>query len=227
MDMSNRSAQKRSGRRRAKRLAKNAWRFVVPPPRLIKASPWTIAAADGESKVSIAPSGDFTLSGAAGDQVIGSIQWRAAYRECGWPFPIRRQPLPIVASWTLDDPPETVSSRAVPSDHPLASAIDAQLATRSLPDWYMESLSANGDQPGNSTMLWTTAVVSLGLIWLLLYLMVRVPMVFLRAGLILQRRLQTGVETRRDRSGRCIQCGYNLTGLELAERCPECGALLW
>ena len=25
----------------------------------------------------------------------------------------------------------------------------------------------------------------------------------------------------------CMQCGYNLNGLEMAERCPECGTLLW
>ena len=187
----------------------------------------TIVLANGESKVSFTPSGELTLEGGRDAPVIGSITWRAAYRECGWPFPIRRQPLPVTASWTLDDPPETVSSRTIPTDHPLAPAIDAKLESLSLPVWYMDSIRANGDRPGDSSMLWTTAIFSLGLIWLILYLAIRIPMVFLRAGLIMQRRFQTGVETRRDRSGRCVQCGYNLTGLEMAERCPECGALLW
>ena len=80
---------------------------------------------------------------------------------------------------------------------------------------------------GDSVLLWTNAIFSLGLIWLVLYAIARIPMVFLRAGLMMRRRIVTGVETRRDRSGRCLQCGYNLNGLEMAERCPECGALLW
>lgn len=252
--MSNRSAQGRSGRRRTRRLAKKVWRFIAPPPRLTKASPWSVAAdwallgtllltigimvlcselcgsvvlVEGESKVSYEPSGQLVLDGGRDDPVIGSIKWRAAYRECGWPFPIRRQPLPIIASWTLDDPPETVASSTIPTDHPLAPAIDAKLAKTIIPDWYKESIRVNRDRPGESSMLWTNATVTLGLIWLILYLLIRIPMVFLRAGLIMQRRFQTGVETRRDRSGRCIQCGYNLTGLEMAERCPECGTLLW
>lgn len=226
----------------------------MPPPKMSKSTPWSVAAdwallltllltvsimvlcselcttsmmASGESPVAYAPDGSLTLDGTDSDPVVGSVQWKGAYRECGWPFPILRQALPITASWTLDDPPETVASRTVPADHPLAAAIDRELSERSLPDWYIDSIRSNGGEVGDSTMLWTNAIFSLGLIWMVLYAIARIPMVLLRAGLIMRRRMVTGVETRRDQSGRCMQCGYNLNGLEMAERCPECGTLLW
>ncbi|MEE2718392.1 MAG: hypothetical protein VX727_01220 [Planctomycetota bacterium] len=237
-----------------KRLLRSTVRWFMPPPKMSKTTPWSVAAdwallltllltvsimvlcsrictttpmASGESPVALMPDGSYTLDGGEFDPVVGSVQWKGVARECGWPFPILRQALPITASWTLDDPPETVASRTVPADHPLAAAIDRELSERTLPDWYTTSIRTNGDRMGDSVLLWTNAIFSLGLIWLVLYAIARIPMVFLRAGLMMRRRIVTGVETRRDRSGRCLQCGYNLNGLEMAERCPECGALLW
>ena len=163
----------------------------------------------------------------SGGKSIGSVQWTAAYRECGWPFPIYRQPLPVIANWTLDDPPETVNSRVVPEDHPLAGALREELDGRSLPSWYVASLEENWSGPHGGHLLWWNSLFTLGLIWLILYALIRIPMVFIRAGLILKRGLDNQVETRRSNSKRCIQCGYNLSGLDMAERCPECGTLLW
>ena len=180
----------------------------MPPPKMSKSTPWSVAAdwallltllltvsimvlcselcttsimASGESSVAYAPDGSLTLDGTDTDPVIGSVQWKGAYRECGWPFPILRRSLPITASWTLDDPPETVASRVVPADHPLAAALDRELSERSLPDWYMDSIRSGGDEVGDATMLWTNAIFSLGLIWMVLYAIARIPMVFLRA----------------------------------------------
>jgi hypothetical protein len=28
-------------------------------------------------------------------------------------------------------------------------------------------------------------------------------------------------------SGKCLKCGYDMTGLDFNERCPECGELVW
>jgi len=185
--------------------------------------------------------GESTVSRGSGDQSdtlviqppgtigpsIGSVQWTAAFRECGWPFPIYRLPLPVIANWTLDDPPETVNSRVVPEGHPLAGALREELDGRSLPSWYMASLEGDWSGSHGGHLLWWNALFTLGLIWLLLYALVRIPMAFLRAGLILKRGLDNQVEARRSNAKRCIQCGYNLSGLDMAERCPECGTMLW
>ena len=50
---------------------------------------------------------------------------------------------------------------------------------------------------------------------------------FLRFGSLwmTDKRLQR--EARRRASGKCMNCGYDLTGLEFNERCPECGAQVW
>jgi rubrerythrin len=34
-------------------------------------------------------------------------------------------------------------------------------------------------------------------------------------------------EHQRRREGKCTACGYDMTGLEFNERCPECGAQVW
>lgn len=191
----------------------------------------TMTVANGESSV-VRVDGDqegaLALQPPGSDEPsIGSIQWTATYRDCGWPFPILRQAQPVIASWTLDDPPETMNARMVPQEHPLAPALQEELGRTALPPWYATALETTWNDSPGSHLQWWNALFTLGLVWLILYAAIRIPMTFLRASLILKRGLDTQIESRRSGSGRCPGCGYNLVGLDMSERCPECGTLLW
>jgi predicted Zn-ribbon and HTH transcriptional regulator len=45
------------------------------------------------------------------------------------------------------------------------------------------------------------------------------------SSLVLARRMGRRAQLRAE--GKCHVCGYDMTGLEFNERCPECGQIVW
>ena len=224
---------------RRRRRWRKAWRFIVGPVGLPQ-SPWARAAdaalfgslvlalllqwftgsmlchhaliASGSAQADMTPDGLVLTPVELGK---GQVQWEARQRQCGWPFATVIAPDALRASWSLDDPMETRGMGRIPPDHPLATS----LAALAPPGFGLEAA------PGR--IRWTELIFGTAVVWMGLYFAIRIPMVFIRAGSIIRGRHKERVGVIRTRKGRCPKCNYDLTGLDYAAECPECGTLLW
>ena len=103
----------------------------------------------------------------------------------------------------------------IPADHPIAAA----LIPLAPPGTGLEAA------PGQ--IRWTELIFGTAVVWMGLYFAIRIPLIFLHAGSILHGRHKERVGAVRSSKGRCPKCNYDLTGLDYAAACPECGTLLW
>lgn len=63
--------------------------------------------------------------------------------------------------------------------------------------------------------------------WVMMYFAGLVAILMMRFGWFLFKRRQTKHARRRTAENRCVNCGYQLHGLEFNERCPECGSFVY
>jgi len=168
--------------------------------------------ASGSAQAEMTPAGIELIPVEPGN---GQVKWEARQRRCGWPFATVVTDGVLRASWSLDDPMETRPMGRVPIEHPLSAAL-MTLAP-----------AGTGLEAGSGRIRWTELIFGTAVVWMGLYFAIRIPMVFLHAGSILHGRHMERVGVTRINKGRCPKCNYNLTGLDYAAECPECGTLLW
>ncbi len=154
----------------------------------------------------------------------------------GWPLTTEVSRQPARLDLDLRTEPKPRPNAQLAADDPLRLAIVESLRR----DNELEAMAAwgvvvndNGDRAtarkakGLPQQHWLAWVIASGIWWLML--------TFGSAMLIQTARIATLVvcgkrEARRAdlrAEGKCFTCGYDMTGLEFNERCPECGELVW
>ena len=109
------------------------------------------------------------------------------------------------------------------ADDPLRIAIERSLIAEEL-DVALAAL--RNDQPDVHNH-WITWAFSAGLWWIMLafgsWFAISLArfMWLVASGKVAARKAQLRAE------GKCAACGYDMTGLDFNERCPECGSLIW
>jgi len=222
-----------------RRRWRRTWRFIIGPVG-VPQSPWARAAdaalfftliaamlfqwyaaeficsramiAHGEADVEWSSKGMTLVPAEPGD---GAIQWEAWKEKCGWPFATVIANEGLLASWSLDDPPESRAMGPVSPEDSIASAL-LDIAPAGV-----------GLTRGEGRAFWGEIFFGTAITWMVLYFAVRIPLVFLRTGMILHTRHLAVRGQQRIQKGKCPSCSYDLTGLDYAAKCPECGTLLW
>jgi hypothetical protein len=141
----------------------------------------------------------------------------------GWPLTtsVHRQPAQLDLD-ILSEPRERLNAQ-LPADDLMRSAIanelDQQEQTEMIAAWRQSGVEVRYE--------WTNWLIAAAGWWIIMVLastftiqIARVITLRVRDHLMLKR-------SSRAAEGKCVQCGYDLTGLEFNERCPECGTLVW
>lgn len=157
-------------------------------------------------------------------QVIGNFGLIVEDRHRGWPLTtsIERAPARI----DLDLPKLEAKPRknaVLAATDPYRVAIEAAL----LDHGDGEALAAWRQAGPVEHQHWIAWVIAIGVWWLLLLAAAGLS---LTAGRVLSQVAHETVSRRRAKlraQNKCHTCGYDMTGLEFNEKCPECGNLVW
>ena len=154
---------------------------------------------------------------------IGNFQITVVREDHGWPLVTSdvRQP----ARMDMDILAETKARKNVKldADDPLRVAIEQSLIAEEL---NVAAAALRDDQPDVHNH-WFTWAFSAGLWWIMLafgsWFAISLArfMWLVASGKLAARKAQLRAE------GKCTACGYDMTGLDFNERCPECGSLIW
>ena len=144
----------------------------------------------------------------------------------GWPITTSRSRAPTEITFTPFDP-DTTQAAALASNPAVLDAIEILMRDRAprieLPPFGVEAFSWEAGRRVHSPLGWVYA----SFMWFVLLVLLFMGPLLLTELLLRVRSAARQVRDhdRRER-GLCTQCGYDLTGNEFTERCPECGALV-
>lgn len=200
------------------------WLFdsmVVRPTLAIELS--GLLRRDGEAPLTAQVVTEESRPDQTGGKPVGNFQVRADDRYCGWPLTtsLRRE----VARVDIDVLAETGPRKNLKfaMDDPVVLAIERALANgehdEALAAWKASGPTVWqrwGGWSGNAALWWIMLTLACGIaIWLA------------RLGTNLTKVMMTSRRAQLRADGKCLECGYDMTGLEFNERCPECGKLVW
>ncbi len=158
-----------------------------------------------------------------GGMTFGSFTLVVQDRHRGWPFTtsIHRPPAQLELLLARQRSPQ--KNVQLPSDDPIRIAIQASLQENDQTD-ALASFVSNTTQVRQHWLSWFIAT---GVWWIALMFACSF-IIFLAkyTTQIVKSKLRQRKAMLR-RQGKCHTCGYDMTGLEFNERCPECGELVW
>lgn len=161
----------------------------------------------------------------------------------GWPLTttVRRQPARLDIDLRREPQPRINAQLA--ADDPIRRAIAAELEKADLhealaawrtPEFTVAPNAAVGASAPNSARepvqvrhQWTSMVMAWGVWWLIFIFASFTTIQSLRLGALIVRARGLTRKAQLRAEGKCLACGYDMTGLEFNERCPECGELVW
>jgi hypothetical protein len=157
------------------------------------------------------------------EHIVGNFTLSVDDHLRGWPLvtTVQRQPARLDIDILAE--PKARTNVAHDAHDPYQVAMESALRN----DDRKEALAAwNLDQPETDRHFWAW-FPAFGAWWLMMFFAAAFVIQCLRfASLWLTgQRLQR--EARFRASGNCMSCGYDMTGLEFNERCPECGEQVW
>jgi hypothetical protein len=157
------------------------------------------------------------------DEILGNFNLSVTDRLRGWPLvtTIERQP----ARLNIDIIAERAARNDVARDEhdPVQEAIERALRE----DGRDEALAAWNMNGADTRRQWWAWLPAAGAWWLMMFFGAAFVIQFLRFGSLWMTGKRLQREAVRRAQGKCIACGYDMTGLEFNERCPECGARVW
>jgi len=141
----------------------------------------------------------------------------------GWPFATSITRSPAKLDLDILDEPKPRSLAPFNAADPIHVAIDAELIHTERQDvhdaWHMTANRAQHSWKGwaASSAVWLIALVGAS----------SIALGFAKYA----AQILGGKRSLKDRQlraeGKCVGCGYDMTGLEFNERCPECGSLVY
>jgi hypothetical protein len=154
---------------------------------------------------------------------IGNFQLRVNEVSCGWPWPTSLRTLP--AQLDIDIVRETTPRRNVrlSEDDPLRIGIESALAAGDQAK-ALESLRRTAPVVRRH---WHSWAIGAAMWWIMLVFASSLVISMAKFATQLAQRRIAARRARRRAAGKCLACGYDMTGLEFNEKCPECGALVW
>lgn len=142
-------------------------------------------------------------------------------REHGWPSTTSLEYMPGRADLYHASVQRSMQNVRLQADDPNRLAIDAMLKS---------------EDPTAAAALWSTTSLrkaqpwtwpgSIFLWWLMLWFLCVVLLQVVRVLHVYWSAGRHAAHRERRSEGLCAACGYNMRGLEWAERCPECGTLV-
>lgn len=157
------------------------------------------------------------------DTIIGNFDLIVRDELRGWPLTttIVRQPAGLDIDIIAETAPRLDTPRDAGDPHQQAIERTLELEERT------EALQARRQGGADVRRQWWAWFPAVGAWWLMLFAAAAISIQALRfASLWLAGKRMERAERRR-RENRCAACGYDLTGLEFSEKCPECGAEVW
>jgi hypothetical protein len=155
--------------------------------------------------------------------IVGNFGMSIVDVHRGWPLvtTIVREP----ASLTIDIVAQPGAQTNVPRDRsdPFQQQIEIALQVEDQD----EALTAWNLSEPQTRRQWWAWFPATGAWWIMMFAVAAVVIQLLRftSLWLTGKRMQREYNRRGD--GKCIKCGYDMTGLEFNERCPECGAHVW
>lgn len=157
------------------------------------------------------------------DSIIGNFTIEVTDTRRGWPLvtSIDRGR----AKLTIDLIAEPVARTNVRRDRddPIQRGIEKYLVE----DDQAEALDAwnlDGMQTRRQWWAWFPAI---GAWWIMMFAIAAITIQTLKFASLWMHGKRVQREAVRRSQGKCIACGYDMTGLEFNEKCPECGARVW
>ncbi|HVP72597.1 MAG TPA: hypothetical protein VMS30_02590 [Phycisphaerales bacterium] len=171
-----------------------------------------------------------TASGTSGrgaperdDTIIGNFTLDVADTRRGWPLvtSIDRSP----GRLTIDLVAEPVARTNVQRDgnDPIQRGIEKYL----IEDDQAEALDAWNLDGVRTRRQWWAWFPAIGAWWLMMFAIAGITIQTLRFASLWMHGKRMQRQAIRRAEGKCIACGYDMTGLEFNEKCPECGAHVW
>lgn len=154
---------------------------------------------------------------------IGAFKLPVEHRHQGWPLTtsIARQPARLEIDLRSASAPQ--KGVKLMADDPLRAALEQALRDGQQHD----ALAAILREAPLVQRHWLGVAASAGIWWIILMFASWVGINCAKLVTLIGRDKIAQQQRRRRAKGQCVACGYNLTGLEFSERCPECGELSW
>lgn len=162
---------------------------------------------------------------------IGVFRAELVDHRHGWPLTttVRRQPLRVHLDLRIEPGPRPNAILAL--DDPLRVAIAQNLSGDGRHDmlraWPAPDRMPTGRQGVHITRHWLSWSAAAGVWWLMLAFVLGAAIQLLKFGATLLRARRDTRRALLRAQGKCHTCGYDMTGLDFNERCPECGELVW
>jgi hypothetical protein len=161
------------------------------------------------------------------DRPAGKFYFRVTDERCGWPLTTSVVRRPAVLDLDiLSETKERPNAQLAPDD-PLRRVITKALANDGWDDLLM--MWGTPEEPASvrTTIHWWRWAAAASLWWIMLTFASAIMIQFTRLCWIVIRKQMLERAARRRAENKCVKCGYDLTGLEFNERCPECGEIVW
>lgn len=164
--------------------------------------------------------------------VIGMFQIRVEDMHHGWPLSTTVRRRPAMLDLDLREEVRARPNVRLAADDPIRLAIVDVLeheGEHAVTDaWPAADPASTNRLPDVAVKRsWLAWVFGSGLWWLMLMFgsYAAIQIVKLASLVVMARKLGRRDQLRAE--NKCITCGYDMTGLEFNERCPECGNIVW
>jgi hypothetical protein len=154
---------------------------------------------------------------------MGNFQITVVRDDHGWPLVTSQVQQPARVDIDILSEVKARKNVKLAPDDPLRLAMEHALDAEDC-DLAVSAMSQDGPRTHNH---WFTWAASAGLWWIMLAFASWFAISVARFGWLIASGKIAGRKAQLRAEGKCTACGYDMTGLDFNERCPECGALVW